>query len=173
MKKNIITLFILLSLQVTTHKSFAQNNLAFYSLERQNGTAFFSMDTNTGQVYFMLDHGAAPGVWKAFGTKIIAPGGGLSFAANTMKDGTAFFAMNKNTGQVYFMLDFGTNAGVWKSYGGLIPTKVKTEFTFHYQQRKDGIAFFGQDIKTGQVYYMLDYGKADGKWVPYGTLNKR
>lgn len=172
MKKTITSIFILVLIITNLNFSVAQNNLEFVTLERDGGTAFFAMDNLSGQVYYMLDYGNSDGMWKEYGKKIIAAGSTLLFQASTIKGGTAFFAMNKTTGQLYFMLDIGNNAGNWKSYGNVIPSKVKSQYSFSSFQRKDGTAFFSQDIKTGQAYYMLDYGPNEGKWKPYGKLIK-
>ena len=37
-------------------------------------------------------------------------------------------------------------------------------------ERTDGTAFFTLDKRTGQLYYMLDYGSNAGNWKSYGGL---
>ncbi|MDF1550796.1 MAG: hypothetical protein P1P88_23440 [Bacteroidales bacterium] len=141
------------------------------SVERSNGTAFFAINSSTGQLAFMADHGKSSGIWKNYGGIIRESGASnLEFRAIERSEGTAFFAMDGATGQVYFMLDYGSNSGKWKNYGGIITRQGDGKLEFEAAARKDGTAFFAIDGKTGQVYYMLDYGSNAGKWKSFGGV---
>jgi hypothetical protein len=74
---------------------------------------------------------------------------------------------------VYYMLDYGNNAGKWSKYGNAIQANGTTTLTFAAHDRIDGTAFFSQDMSTGQVYFMLDYGNNAGNWRAFGgTVGK-
>lgn len=141
------------------------------SVERTGGTAFFAMDNSTGQVSYMLDHGKSSGIWKNYGEIIRESGSSnLEFRALEREEGTAFFAMDDSTGQVYFMLDHGSNSGKWKKFGGIITRQGDGKLEFEASSRNEGTAFFAIDGKTGQVYFMLDYGSNSGKWKNFGGV---
>ncbi len=86
------------------------------------------------------------------------------------ESGNGYYSLNEKTGQVYFMWDAGSNAGKWKSYGSPIDSTGSKSFEFQMTYRgSNGTGFFALDMKTGQVYYMWDFGSNAGKWRSYGS----
>jgi hypothetical protein len=168
MKKTFLPLFFFLAFLSISFSSKAQR-LEFSANWRPAGTAFFSMNSSNGQLRYMLDYGDDRGKWKEYGNTLETTKEQYLFAATTRSMGTAFFALNKTTGQMFYMLDYEVNAGKWLKYGGTISGKANAVYTFKVNDRGIGSAFFCQDVSSGQVYYMLDYGTDPGVWAPFGT----
>lgn len=93
----------------------------------------------------------------------------FQFVANERENGTAFFSLDAKTGQLSFMLDHGTDAGLWKKYGNPLGALQGGKFLFEAIERAQGTAFFVMESRSGQVYYMLDYGDTPGIWTKYGS----
>jgi hypothetical protein len=164
------TILILMILGIIICPVFSQK-LDFQSIQRSGGSTFFAINKTTGQLSFMSDYGDGRGIWKTYGSTIRQNGdANLSIYVEERTDGTAFFVLDGAKGQLYYMLDYGSNRGTWKSYGNIVPKTSDGILILSGELRNDGSAFFAIDSKTGQLYYMTDYGSAAGTWNSYGNL---
>ncbi len=49
-------------------------------------------------------------------------------------------------------------------------TVTPSNLVFSAQLRTDGSAFYAMNNKTGQMFFMLDYGETRGSWKPFGPV---
>lgn len=174
MKTLLILVFALISNQV-----FAQNakyelfNAPFF---KDGGTLFFAIEVSSGQIYYQRDYGNAAGKWMPFGSPIPrSEKHEFTFKLYNKNQGTpesdpdlTFIALDKFNGQIYFITD--SQKAEWKSFGYPIQLEASPTFTFDMRsETTQGITYFALHEKSGQLYYMPDYGLDAGIWKKYGS----
>ena len=169
--------FFLTSLLITSVSCFQSSvdvkpskDFDYHSAIRNDGTAFYAFEHSKGQVHYMLDYGDNKGVWTAFGPKMTNHSEvGLLFDVIERAGAASFYLLHPKTGQLFYTVDGSNGSGTWQSYGNLISSKGNASLEFDAEGRFEGNSFYALDTKSGQMYYMNDFGPQAGEWLSYGN----
>jgi len=169
--------FFLSSLLLTSVSCFQSSEdvkpkqeFEYHSAIRADGTAFYAYEHANGQIHYMLDYGDNKGAWFAFGPKMASHSEvGLEFDVVERPGAASYYLLHPKTGQLYFTVEGANASGAWETYGDKISSNSKGSFEFDAQGRIEGNSFYAFDTKSGQMYFMNDFGETAGKWMTYGT----
>jgi len=169
--------FFLSSLLITSVSCFQSSvdtkpnqEFEYHSAVRADGTAFYAYEHAKGQVHYMLDYGDEKGVWRPFGPQMTSHNNvNLGFDVVERPGAASYYLLHSETGQLYYMIE-GTNASdSWQAYGNQISTNGRGLLEFDAQGRVEGNSFYALDTKSGQMYFMNDFGPEAGTWLTYGS----
>ena len=169
--------FLLSSLLITSVSCFqssvdtkSDQDFEYHTAIRNDGTAFYAFEHAKGQIHYMLDYGDNKGEWLPFGPQMPNQGDvSLEFDVVERAGAASYYLLHPKTGQLFFTVEGANATDSWQTYGDKISSNGKGTLEFDAQGRFEGNSFYAFDTKSGQMYYMNDFGPDAGKWLTYGT----
>lgn len=169
--------FFLTSLLITAASCFQgsvevkpDKEFEYHSSTRADGNAFYAYEHAKGQIHYMLDYGDEKGMWQTYGPQMAQhSNAGLLFDVVERPGAASYYLLHPKTGELFYTIEGANATGVWQTYGDKISSSGNASLEFDAEARTEGNSFYALDTKSGQMYFMNDYGDYAGQWTAYGN----